>query len=154
MSSENNFKTKQRRVHRASFKFPLGAPYFIEVQVSDAKERRSNSTSKMTDAEIAADFHKRSGIISQILMEHENYIGSLIDSKAKSNQTDKSRYRGGGDKGISKNQISLVYQMAAERDVDADSDVRCIYNKEVEELLGYEANEYIRHLKVCPTKSN
>ena len=85
-------------------------------------------------------------IINSIKQKAEPYIKNHQNISQNGSQDDKSRFKGGGDKPASRNQLALIRNKAQEQGKNPEELAASRFGKRLQDLKGWEADSLIKEL--------
>lgn len=85
-------------------------------------------------------------IINAVKQKAESYIQNYQNISQNTSQDDKSRFKGGGDKPASRNQLSLIRNKAQEQGKNPEELAASRFGKRLQDLKGWEADSLIKEL--------
>lgn len=85
-------------------------------------------------------------VINAVKQKAESYIQNHQNISQNASQGDKNRFRGGGGKPASRNQLSLIRNKAQEQRKNPEELAASRFGKQLQDLKGYEADNLIKEL--------
>lgn len=89
-------------------------------------------------------------VINVVKQKAESYIQNHQNISQNASQEDKNRFRGGGGKPASRNQLSLIRNKAQEQRKNPEELAASRFGKQLQDLKGYEADSLIKELLTKP----
>lgn len=89
-------------------------------------------------------------VINAVKQKAEPYIKNHQNISQNASQGDKNRFRGGGGKPASRNQLSLIRNKAQEQRKNPEELAASRFGKQLQDLKGYEADSLIKELLTKP----
>lgn len=89
-------------------------------------------------------------VINVVKQKAESYIQNHQNISQNASQDDKNRFRGGGGKPASRNQLSLIRNKAQEQRKNPEELAASRFGKQLQDLKGYEADSLIKELLTKP----
>ncbi|WP_302981410.1 hypothetical protein [Bilophila wadsworthia] len=89
-------------------------------------------------------------VINAVKQKAESYIQNHQNISQNASQGDKNRFRGGGGKPASRNQLSLIRNKAQEQRKNPEELAASRFGKQLQDLKGYEADSLIKELLTKP----
>lgn len=88
----------------------------------------------------------KSRVINAVKQKAEPYIKNHRNISQDGSQDDKSRFKGGGDKPASRNQLALIRNKAQEQRRNPEELAASRFGKQLQDLKGWEADSLIKEL--------
>ena len=85
-------------------------------------------------------------VINAVKQKAESYIQNHQQPSRNAIQDDKSRFKGGGDKPASRNQLALIRNKAQEQRRNPEELAASRFGKQLQDLKGWEADSLIKEL--------
>ena len=85
-------------------------------------------------------------VITSIKQKAEPYIKNHQNISQNGSRDDKSRFKGGGDKPASRNQLALIRNKAQEQRRNPEELASSRFGKQLQDLKGWEADSLIKEL--------
>ena len=85
-------------------------------------------------------------VINAVKQKAEPYIKNHQNISQNAIQDDKNKFKGGGDKPASRSQLSLIRNKAQERGKNPEELAASRFDKQLQDLKGYEADSLIKEL--------
>ena len=85
-------------------------------------------------------------VINTVKQKAKPYIQNHQNISQNATQDDKSKFKGGGDKPASRNQLALIRNKAQERGKNPEELAASRFGKRLQDLKGWEADSLIKEL--------